>query len=119
MSKTIVTLIFVCCIVAHVQCKTFVDCVDTENPGDLVYQKDVREGIFQSVTLRAPESGEYERNISCVMALDFGASNTMPRFSEGGRDSRYVVINLRPDLMESLNYSVKVYIERAHAENSD
>ncbi|XP_072395436.1 uncharacterized protein [Diabrotica undecimpunctata] len=117
--QKLVAIIVICCALKFAWSWSNVACGDTLDPGDLVYQKDVREGIFQSVTLRAPETGEYERNISCVMALDFGGSNTMPRFSEGGPDYRYVVINLRPDLMESLNYSVKVYIERAHAEDAE
>uniref|UniRef100_A0A6P7F2V8 Uncharacterized protein LOC114325738 isoform X3 n=1 Tax=Diabrotica virgifera virgifera TaxID=50390 RepID=A0A6P7F2V8_DIAVI len=110
MSKTIVTLIFVCCIVAHVQCKTFVDCVDTENPGALSFDEQISSGSHKSIREQIPANPRnwFKSAISCIM-IYFENNNNTPVIYEGGVGSEYVVIDLDFSSVLQSTYRVQIY----------
>uniref|UniRef100_A0A6P7F877 Uncharacterized protein LOC114325734 n=1 Tax=Diabrotica virgifera virgifera TaxID=50390 RepID=A0A6P7F877_DIAVI len=66
MSKTIVVLALVCCIVVHVQCESIIYCPDPANPGYLQFEEQITSSFPTTIPVHFPSSGT-ELEISCLL----------------------------------------------------
>ncbi|XP_050512295.1 uncharacterized protein LOC126888244 [Diabrotica virgifera virgifera] len=106
MSKTIITLIFVCCIVAHVQCKTFIECLDTDNKGVLTFDEQISSSSHGIISEQIP-AGMFKSQITCIVI--YFDNNITPVLTQGGVGARYVGLRLDFSSVLQSTYRVQIY----------
>uniref|UniRef100_A0A6P7F472 Uncharacterized protein LOC114325732 isoform X1 n=1 Tax=Diabrotica virgifera virgifera TaxID=50390 RepID=A0A6P7F472_DIAVI len=108
MSKTIVILAFLCCIVAHHQCEPIVQCQDPKNPGYLVIDKQVSTRYKDYVQ---ESSGNLKSPISCIVI--YCDANTLCEVVEGEIGNNHIIIGIQPrNLLLRLNYDIQIYVSQ-------
>ncbi|XP_028129666.2 uncharacterized protein LOC114325735 [Diabrotica virgifera virgifera] len=108
MTNTIVILVSVCCIIAHIECnKTFIECLDSNDKGELAFVKSRTSSPVDQVIREHIPASMYKSEISCIMILH--DNHTTPAVIKGGLRFKYVVIEFDFDLLLESSYVIYIY----------
>ncbi|CAG9858245.1 unnamed protein product [Phyllotreta striolata] len=105
----IVLLFFLCCTFHAAFSRSLEECPGGAASGTKQDDLVIKANLFETIKVRFPESGDYDNNITCILAIDESNSHSNPVITQGGLGYSFVEITVGPWLLEQLKYRFEIY----------